>query len=165
MFTTQKRGLAGRAALVGVAAASTLLLSACGDTAGSEAGVDVADIQQEPTEDIGVFDQPDFADPLSFVGQTVTVSAEVNDLISTQAFTIAGTLETGADELLIVSAAGGPAVTDDSVVKVTGTVMERFDVAGAEEFVGADLDDGLYGDFNGEPYIQADTIELIPLAD
>ncbi|MDN5750955.1 MAG: hypothetical protein L0H64_21015 [Pseudonocardia sp.] len=165
MLTTHKRGLAGRAALVGVAAASTLLLSACGDTAGSEAGADVADIQQEPTEDIGVFDQPDFADPASFVGQTVTVSAEVNDLISTQAFTIAGTLQTGADELLIVSADAGIPITEDSAVEVTGTVMERFDVAGVEEFVGGDLDDGLFEDFTGEPYIQAESIELIPATD
>ncbi|MHA6783310.1 hypothetical protein ACVGOW_20305 [Pseudonocardia saturnea] len=163
MFTTRTRGLAGRATLAGVAATSALLLTACGDTAGSEAGTDVADIQQEPAvDDAGVFDTPDYADPMSFVGQTVTVSAEVNDLISTQAFTIAGTLQTGADELLIVSAAGAPAVTEESAVKVTGTVMERFDVAGAEEFVGAGLDDGLFADWNGEPYIQADTIELIP---
>lgn len=162
MFTTRNRGLARRLALVGVAAASTLLLGACGDTAGSEAGVDVADVQQEPDADAGVFDTPDYADPASFVGQTVTVSAEVNDLISTQAFTIAGTLQTSADELLIVSAAGGPAITEDSAVEVTGTVMERFDVVGAEEFVGGDLDEGLFGDYNGEPYIQAETIELIP---
>lgn len=163
MLTTRTRGLAGRAAIAGIAATSALLLTACGDTAGSEAGVDVADIQQEPVvDDAGVFDTPDYADPMSFVGQTVTVSAEVNDLISTQAFTIAGTLQTGADELLIVSAGGGPAVTEDSAVEVTGTVLERFDVVGAEEFVGADLDDGLFTDRNGEPYIQADTVELIP---
>jgi len=166
MFTTRKRGLARRTALVGTVAASTLLLGACGDTAGSESGADVAEIQQESDAgvgaDAGVFDSPDYADPMSFVGQSVTVSAEVNDLVSTQSFTIAGTLDTSAEELLIVSATGGPAVTEDSVVKVIGTVMERFDVAGAEEFAGTDLDDGLYTAYEGEPYIQAETVELIP---
>jgi hypothetical protein len=162
MLTTRRRGLVRRVALVGVAAASTLLLGACGDTAGTEAGVDVADIQQEP--DAGVFDQPDFTDPMSFVGQTVTVSAEVNDLISTQAFTIAGTLQTSADELLIVSADPEMAIDENSAVEVTGVVMERFDVVGAEEFVGGDLDDGLFGDWDGEPYIQAETVEILPAA-
>ncbi|QNG55280.1 hypothetical protein H6H00_01205 [Pseudonocardia petroleophila] len=146
-----------------MAATSALLLTACGDTAGSEAGADVADIQQEPVvDDAGVFDTPDYADPMSFVGQTVTVSAEVNDLISTQAFTIAGTLQTGADELLIVGAEPAAAITEDSAVEVTGTVMERFDVPGAEAFAGTDLDDGLFTDYDGEPYIQAETIELLP---
>lgn len=165
MLTTRNRGRAGRAALVGIAATSALLLTACGDTAGSEAGADVADIQQEPDVDAGVFDTPDFADPMSFVGQTVTVSAEVNDVISTQAFTIAGTLQTSADELLILAADPGVAITEESAVEVTGTVMERFDVLGAEEFVAGDLDDGLFADWNGEPYIQADTVELIPATD
>lgn len=161
-MSTPKHGPAFRVAAVGVAAAATLLLGACGDTAGSEAGTDVQDIQQE-TDAVGVFDQPDFGDPMEFVGQEVTVSAEVNDIISPEAFTIAGTLQTSAEELLIVHD-GSVVLGDNSVaVMVTGTVQERFDLVGAEEFVGGDLDDGLYVDYDGEPYIQAETIELLPV--
>jgi hypothetical protein len=172
MTRLRKRSRTLRAAAVGVAAASTLLLGACGnDTAGPETGADVGDVQQEPGVadpgveepgagvDPGAFDA-DFSDVNSYVGKQVTVSADVNDVISPTAFTIAGTENTAVDELLVLHRAGAPNVTEDSAVTVTGTVRQGFSIADAEAFVGTDLNDNLFTDWNGEHYIEASKIDL-----
>jgi hypothetical protein len=161
MHPNRQHGPVLRSAVVGLAAASTLVLSACGDTEGPETGASVEEVQQDPGGAVepGVFDN-DYSDAGSYVGQEVTVSAEVNDVVSPTAFTIAGTAGTTVDELLVLQAAGGPEITEDSVVQVTGTVREGFDVVEAEGFVGTDLDDGLFTDWTGENYIEASSVDL-----
>ncbi len=170
MTTIRKRSRGLRSAAVGVAAASTLLLGACGnDTAGPETGADVQDVQEdpgvadpgagEPGVAPGAFDN-DFSDVDRYVGQQVTVSADVNDIVSPTAFTIAGTENTAVDELLVLHRAGAPNVTEDSAVAVTGTVREGFSIANAEAFAGTDLDDNLFTNWTGEHYIEASKIDL-----
>ncbi len=182
MTRLRERSRTLRAAAVGVAAASTLLLGACGnDTAGPETGADVGDVQQEPGAadpgaadpgaaepgaaepgagvDPGAFDT-DFSDVNSYVGKQVTVSADVNEILSPTAFTIAGTENTPVDELLVLHPAEAPDVTEDSAVAVTGTVRQGFSIADAEAFVGTDLDDNLFTDWTGEHYIEASKIDL-----
>lgn len=93
------------------------------------------------------------------MGQRVTVSAEVDEVLSPNAFTIAGTAGSGgADGLLIVSAPTGTPVTEEDVVAGTGTVREELDLTARETGYGYD-DDARYGDFGGEPCIVAEKID------
>lgn len=137
------------------------VLAGCGtDTAGTEAGASVEDIQQEQ--------EPDEAaenDIMSFVGQQVTVSAEVNEILTERAFTIAGE-SIGLDPLLVIAAQSGVTVTEDSAVAVTGTVQQAFDLAAVEAEYGFDYDDALFAEYDGEPYIVAETVDpTIPTPD
>jgi hypothetical protein len=86
----------------------------------------------------------------------VTVSANVEEVISPNAFTIAGG---DVEALLIVGTNEMNNLQEGGLVEVTGTVRQ-FSVAEAEEFVGSDLDDGLYTEFEQEPYIQAQQVEV-----
>ena len=65
------------------------------------------------------------------------------------------------DPLLIVEDEEVPAVDEGQVIQVTGTVQENFSVTGVEEQLGVDLDDELFTDFEGEPYIMATSGEIL----
>lgn len=154
-------------------------LTACSeDTAGSEAGADVESIQEdeaaeeepldteEPLEgeqttvDPLVFGE-DFDDPESFVGQEVTVSADVDEVIAPGIFTIAGTENTDLEPLRVVA---DPAtdVEPDSAIQVTGTVYQYNpdELAEVEEVLGDEFDPALFEQVEeGEPYIVATAID------
>jgi hypothetical protein len=70
------------------------------------------------------------------VGQEVTVSAEVSEIIGPNGFTIA---DEKAEELLVVHD-GSARITVDTPIQVTGTVIKTFAIPGAEEFTGGDLE-------------------------
>lgn len=115
------------------------------DPVGTDAGGDVLALDQ-------VYNDFD-----NYVGTTVTVSAEVGQVLSTTAFTLTGPM----NELLIVSATGpgdSPVVEPSAPVQVTGTVREGFDIAAYEEEFGVDLDDSLFQEWTGEDYIAADSV-------
>lgn len=163
-----------RTALASVFAASTLGLAACNDTAGSEAGADVEDITEEnpeaevdPAADDEIVDDEDYTpfadfgeDVQSYVGETVTVSADVNEVISDMAFTIAGTENTMIDPLLIISAESNADVEEDAAVAVTGTVHEAFVITDVEDEFGIDLDDELFAEWEQQHYITATNISF-----
>ena len=156
-------------------------LTACSDdTAGSEAGADVEAIQEDdiaaadaPVDEVGeppeaedapvdplVFGE-DFDDAQSFVGQEVTVSADVDEVIAPGVFTIAGTGNTSLEPLRVV-ADPTTDVTEDAAIAVTGTVHQYSpdDLAEAEEVLGDDFDPSLFEDVEeGEPYIVATAID------
>ena len=117
--------------------------------------------------------------PGPFLGQTVTVSGEVDQVLGPRAFTIGGDDFIGEDELLVVGAndlpqligrselPGRPAgelLAADDVVQVTGPVR-RFDLAAVEREIGFDLDDGLFAEWAGRPAVVARTVRLSPRLD
>lgn len=162
MFSTRNRRTWRRSGVAALMAAAALVLGGCGDdTAGGEAGADVEDIQRDQAVGDAAGDARVFDDPQPFVGRQVTVSADVNRIISPHAFTIAGTENTALEPLLVLYN-GNAQLTPDSVVQVTGTVKQGFRIAEAEGFVGTDLDDGLFTDFENDPYIQASSVSPIP---
>jgi hypothetical protein len=65
------------------------------------------------------------------------------------------------DPLLIVEEQEIPPLDDGQVVEVTGTVAQDFDIAATEEELGIDLEDELYADYVGEPYIMATSGEIL----
>lgn len=137
-----------------LAAAVTLgaaLVSGCGgddDTAGSERSADVEDVQEDAF----------WGDVNQWTDEKVTVSANVNEVINQNSFTIAGTPESDVDELLVVSA-NDSQVQEGQTVQVTGTVRDRFDVVEVEDDLGLDWNDTLYEDWNDEHYIVASSVD------
>lgn len=140
-------------------ACAALGLAACGDegdTSGSEQKVSIKELQQTPKE---------------YVGQTVMVSADVNDDISPQAFSIAGTDESSVVPLLVLhleeeddpEEEGETSfdAQDGLPVEVTGTVKGSFDVVALEEKTGKDLNETALENWSGQPYIMATEVDVI----
>lgn len=158
MTTVRKRAFAAS-----LAVATTITLAGCGnDSAGPEIGTDVEDVAEaEP-------DEPD-EDAPDLLGETVTVSGEITEVIDPGAFWLGaggGLFEEGAP---VVSAAGDFTAMDvdpaglldsDTILQVTGTVAE-FVLLDFEEEYGIDLDDDLYEDLEGEAVIVADDIATL----
>ncbi|MGY1827680.1 MULTISPECIES: hypothetical protein [unclassified Blastococcus] len=168
-------------------------LAACSDdSAGPEAGgVTADDLQQvedqlagldervgaleegvgteAPVDPLGAEDDTAafFEDSQSYVGQEVTVSAEVSEMVTTtdvgSAFRIAG--ESG-DPIAVVSAAQTAEMDANDVVQVTGTVVQvqrdtfeqDFGVASDELFEDADA---WFQEEEGSVAISADSIEVL----
>ncbi|MGY1836920.1 hypothetical protein ACI79P_17650 [Blastococcus sp. SYSU DS0510] len=168
-------------------------LAACSDdSAGPEAGgVTADDLQQvedqlagldervgaleegvgteAPVDPLGAEDDTAafFEDSQSYVGQEVTVSAEVSEMVTTtdvgSAFRIAG--ESG-DPIAVVSASQTAEMDANDVVQVTGTVVQvqrdtfeqDFGVASDELFEDADA---WFQEEEGSVAISADSIEVL----
>lgn len=156
----------------GMAAVAGIGLAGCGSE-GPESGTDVEDVTDgevvessaAATEDAGAmalayegdYNQDFYDDVTTYTGQEVTLSAEVSETISPDAFAIAGAV----DPLLIVESQEIPPLDDGQVVQVTGTVQEGFDVVSVEEELGVDLEDEAFADFEGDPYIMATSGEVL----
>jgi hypothetical protein len=167
-----------RLGTVGALSLAALGLAGCG-TSGPETGTDVEDVQEEnvveePTAEEtavegtiydGVYDRDFYDDLDSYERQSVTVSAEVNEIISPSSFTIAGTDETTVEALLVVHDKQLSELQPELTVKVTGTVHKAFDLPTVEEETGLDLEDELYEEWDGEPYIQATEVDTSVAAD
>lgn len=166
MLRTRSR-LLKPAATAGLAV-SMLGLTACSeDTAGPETGTDVADIQEEDVVEPydGVYDSEFYDDVESYDGEEVTVSADVNEVVSSTSFIIAGTDDTAVEPLLVVHDGEMTELEPDLTVAVTGTVHQTFDLPTVEEDMGLDLDDGLYEEFDAQPYIEATSIDTSVASD
>ncbi|MFI7496639.1 hypothetical protein ACH9D2_18215 [Kocuria sp. M4R2S49] len=160
----------------GIFAVAGLGLAGC-NTEGPEEGTDVEDVSEgevlesspAPQETdagagtgyVGPYDQPFYDQSETYAGQEVTLSAEVTETLSTDTFVIGGAAGTTVDPLLIVEEQEVPALDDGQVVEVTGTVQQDFDIAAAEEQLGIDLEDELYADYVGQPYIMASSGEIL----
>lgn len=152
---------------------AALTFVGCG-TSGPEEGATVEDVvegEEEPLEEDalaydGVYDTAFYDDYDSLVGEEVTVSAKVNEILSPEAFVIAGTDDTTVEPLLIVHNLGElPELQEELTVAVTGTVQEAFVLTDVEEELGVDLDDERYADWEGERYIQATAVDTSVVAD
>jgi hypothetical protein len=167
-------------------------LAACGDSAGPEAGVTAEDLQQLEDdlgaleERVGVLEEPVagdepledgapafedeagvFEDPEPLIGQEVTVSAEVSEVMTTgdvgAAYQIAG--ESG-DPIGVIMATPPTELDTNDAVRVSGVVVrvqedsfeEDFGVAADELF---DDPDAFFTDFEGEIAIAADRMEVL----
>lgn len=170
---TPKPNFLTRWALAGALSLSVLGVASCG-TEGAEKGADVEDVQEvtEETETNnaanpfdGTYDQGFLDDVDVRKGQTVTVSANVNKIIAPDAFTIAGTEDTTVDPLLVLHKDAEPELKPELTVKVTGTVHVAFDLPAVEQDLGVDLDDALFEDWNGKPYLEASKIDTSVAAD
>lgn len=159
---------------------AALGLAGCNSTSGSEQGADVEDVAEENVEEEnvaadepadvelaydGVYDQAFYDDFDSYVGEKVTVSANVDEVVSNKSFTIAGTDDTSVEEVLVLHEKKLSEINEGLTVKVTGKVMESFDVPTVEEEMNVDLDDESFEDWDGEHYIKATNVDTSVDAD
>ncbi len=143
--------IAGIAALV-ILALILWQLFAEEQSAGPEAGVTISDITDNPQE---------------YYDSTVTVSGQVGELIGPRAFTIGTEDSVGGGTLLVIGAKQLPEIIEgdaeeiaaDDVVQVSGPVQE-FNIAEIEDELGFDLEDGLFSEYEGDPVVVANTVDL-----
>ena len=81
----------------------------------------------------------EFTDPAGFLGETVTVSGTVSDLLTSHSFRLQ---DTAGNDLLVIHDADGITATGVTV-EVTGVITE-YDKAAVEQYLIADLPDVVY---------------------
>ena len=141
-----------RSALTLLGLLLALGLGSCGshESAGPERGATVEAIRERDLYDDGID---------RYVGQTVTVSAEVAGIVTPSAFEIAG--EGGPDPILVITRpATATRITDDSMVKITGQVRELA-IAEAERDLGVDLNDAALATYVDDHVIFAEKVEIL----
>lgn len=144
-----------------------VVLPSCNQLTGPEAGTTVSEVVEEPSE---------------LFGRVVTVSSEVEQAISPNAFKLENQQLMGGEGLLVVSAiprkvpvAGQPTadsvfnenifnediLDDDIPLRVTGTVT-KFVLADVKREFGLALEDKLFVEYEGKPVIIATAVTLMP---
>ncbi len=121
------------------------------DSAGPERGVTVEDVAESDA-----FDDDGFAN--SLVGQQVTVSGNVSEVIGRNAIRLGGD-DFGGDGILVIQVNGaGASITEDDNVRVTGTVRD-YDVAAFEREFGTDVyEDDIYDPWVDENILVASSV-------
>ncbi|GAA1757147.1 hypothetical protein [Kocuria aegyptia] len=175
-MTTRDRRPTARTTAAALAAVAGLGLGGC-STEGPETGTDVEDVtegevlesspapENNPTAGdtfIGNYDQDFYDERETYVGQQVTLSAEVSDVISDDALVIAGTAENTVDPLLVLYNMDQVDIEEGQVVEVTGTVQQAFDPSTLDNQAQEEFTDELYQDHDQQPYIEATDVQLIP---
>lgn len=175
-MTTRDRRPTARTAAAALAAVAGLGLAGC-STEGPETGTDVEDISEGevlesspapadgPTAEdafVGDYDQAFSDERETYVGQQVTLSAEVSDVISDDALVIAGTAENTVDPLLVLYDMDQVDVEEGQVVEVTGTVQQAFDPSTLDDQAQEDLTDEVYQDHDQQAYVEATDVRLLP---
>lgn len=147
------------------AAAAMVAVAGCSDeSAGPEEGASVEDVAEaEPDDDDMTGDD--------LLGQDVTVSGELTEVVADGAFWVGGSGDFfGEGGAPVVSASGTFAdmgiddpeglVDSDTIVQVSGTVQE-FVLVDLEEEWGIDLVDEGYEELEGEAVIVADQVNTL----
>jgi len=128
------------------------------ESAGQAAGVSVADVTDNPDE---------------LYGKEMTLSGLVTEVVGPNAVAIGGEEFFGGEQVLVLGAQklqqiaegvpeGEPfEVQQQDLVQATGTLQE-FNLSEVENEIGYDLDDNLFGDWEGEPVLVADSFVLTP---
>jgi hemin uptake protein HemP len=147
-------------------AAAALILPACG-TPTPEADISETENDVAATTDSNVTTE-DLSDNLAaYVGQSVTVREEVEEVVGDYAFLLDDDQLFGGEEILIINASGQPVDLvegEDTDVQVTGEVRQLI-LADLEQEYGFDLDNDLFVDYENQPAIVAQSIALAPDAD
>lgn len=162
-----------RMTLAGLVAVAGLGLAGCG---GEESGTDVEDVTEgevaesspaaEPTEAMtgavppvgyeGMYNRDYYDQQQTYQGQSVSLTGEVEAVVSPEAFSISDPNDAELDSLLVVhNLDQPPALEEGQMVQVEGTVQTDFDPATVGGQMGADLDENVFGDFEGDPWIEA----------
>lgn len=135
-----------RTLLVALLVTLPLTLTSCGDGDDDIEVPKTAPVQ--PSPEIGAITDPYFSND-DYIGRTVTVTAEVTQVITDRSFVLTGD-EYGDDSLLVLSAAGIDAERGKDVT-VTGVVGKfaydayaaEYDLGGADSYAGFDAEEFL----------------------
>jgi len=146
---------------------ASVVLPACSNSpvVEDEVGVD----ETEVTEEVAVADENVQVDDLSdnveaYLGQTVTVREEAEEIVGDNAFLLDEDELFGGEEILVINASGEGIYLvkgDDTEVQATGEVRELV-IADVEREYGLDLDPEIYADYETRPVIIAQSLALAP---
>ncbi|MCW4386150.1 hypothetical protein OH146_10235 [Salinibacterium sp. SYSU T00001] len=172
MITRRSKNRLTMLAIIGIFPLAAASLSGC--TTGVDETEDPVDVE-DVTEGMENTDGADAEDDLpgaeydgrydvdfddsyeTYLGQQVTVSAEVGEVISEEAFTLGDGMTVAP--LLIVHE-GATTVEEGDEVAVTGFARDNFELIEAEEETDLDLEDGLFEEYEGDNYIEAREISM-----
>lgn len=149
---------------VAAVALSALGLTACG-TSADESGDDVGNAQEQPVGGdagtyTGPYDQAFVDDAATLVDADVTLTAQVEEVVSPVAFTITGAEGTGTEPLLVVNFDEDTSGLDTGdPVEVTGTYREAYNAPAAEEELRGTPGVEQLARYDGEPYVEATDVE------
>lgn len=116
------------------------------------AGLALTGCGTEDVEGAITYDQEFYDQRADYVGQEVTLSAEVEDVISDDGLTIDST---GTDSMMVLYDMDLVDVEEGQLVEVTGTVQEAFDPTILDDQAEEDFTDDFYQDYEAQPYIEA----------
>lgn len=171
------RGGAAFALTVVLTITTALLLASCGAEEGRQGGGDgkeKAKAGEEGTEqgpEAGltrpaerVTVQELAANPSEFYGATVTVSGKVVEAVEPTVFRIErdGTrlLVVGVEQISEIVSGDTKAVNEGDLIKATGEVRQ-FKKEEIQKDVDYGIDDGYFGDYEGDPAVLANSVEVI----
>ncbi len=113
------------------------------------------------TQDVPVTISMIADNPSEFMGQNVTVTGVVTDIINESAFTLRSAGGTG-NEVVVAGAANMiPSISEGNQVQVSGTVRQ-FDLQEFETALNADWNDNLFADWTDRPAIMANNVSMQP---
>ncbi|SEK90659.1 hypothetical protein SAMN04515665_10694 [Blastococcus sp. DSM 46786] len=187
MASSRTHTSGGRAAVVALAAATGLMLTGCGEdepaAEGSAENVlgDVAEDEApeeepeipfdeipgdelvEPAFD-GLYDDEFLADIDSYLERPVVLSGEVADLLTDGVFAMTAADDPGIAPILVVTSDAVPEIADGVPVTVTGTLEDALEMGAVEQMPDFELDDPLFEQYAGAPFVFAETVEVSPAA-
>lgn len=137
-------------------AASMTVMAAC-----SEAPQETT-TQSEAADNVTTEELSDGA--AGMVGETVSIRAEVEEVVDETSFLLEDDQFFGGEDVLVINASGEPFVLvegDDTDVQVTGEVQQLV-AAEFETEYGLDLDPELYAEYETRPVVVAQSIALSP---
>ncbi|MGB3573345.1 MAG: hypothetical protein WBA01_14980 [Phormidesmis sp.] len=137
-------------------AASLTVVSACAETPQETT------TSEEAAENVTTEEVSDGAEGL--IGQTVSLRAEVEEVVDDTSFLIEDDQVFGGEDILVINASGEPFVLadgDDTEVQITGEVQQLVS-ADVETQYGLALDPTVYADYEDRPVVVAQSIALSP---
>lgn len=151
------------AVLLALATAASVSLTACGGNPEQpDLGEDVADVRgpgdlADPYD--GPYDDDFHTDVEAYADQEVTLSAAVDQVVSPVAFTITGPDGEEVEPLLVVSTEPVEGLQPGDDLLVAATPQRELDIPELESALGTDLEDELYEEWEGEPYLTASIVQ------
>jgi hypothetical protein len=137
-------------------ALSAFLLPAC-TTAEEEVSTPALEEDNVTTEELS--EETD-----SYIGETVSLRGEVNNLVGDGAFLMDEDRVFGGEEILVFNASTQRLVLPEgegTPVQVTGEV-QQFVAANIEQEYGLDIDPELFADYENRPVVIAESVALAP---
>lgn len=166
MTSIQTRSRTRLAAVAITAAVSVVALTGCSDHVTDEATTDTSRVEESATVDAEPASEEDVvslddvgADLEVRVGEELTLTGAVQDVITPETFTLVDPTGTTLDPVLVVGAEEIRGLAPDQEVQVTGTVNDDFDIEIAEETLDIQLDDELLTEWQQGLYIEAQQVE------
>lgn len=151
------------------AAGALLLALSLGACSQSDGAVDTDDAVERTDQDSSEPDAGLDIETKSFdevqgelaalVGQEVAMTAQVEDVVTDQAFTVVSLEESGAPPIVVVDAYPEAVVEAGTPVRFSGLVLDDFDPETVTRTLGVQLDDEVAIEMQGQPYVVATHVD------